>query len=113
AQQLKPRSALLINIQIDQLNRYFEPDHVYRLLKRVAEQASDSVVVNSSDENLAVMYQALRDDGVPVHHYDVAETVLAEAPHGLASARRVDTHRKPKEAALATVSSTHGTSAVV
>lgn len=111
--ELKPRSALLINIQIDQLNRYFEPDHVYGLLKRVAEGASESVVVNSSDENLAVMYRALRDEGAPVHHYDVSDAVLADAPHGLASARRVDTIERPEEPSLATVTATEGTSAVI
>ncbi|HEY8282465.1 MAG TPA: Mur ligase family protein, partial [Leifsonia sp.] len=49
---LKPRGALLLNVQIDQLNRFFEPARVVGMLRSIAGAASEFVVVNADDDSL-------------------------------------------------------------
>jgi UDP-N-acetylmuramoylalanine-D-glutamate ligase len=52
ADRLKPSAALLLNVQIDQLNRFFEPDRVVGMLNKIAAVASRLLVVNANDDNL-------------------------------------------------------------
>lgn len=113
AKRLKPTSVLLINIQIDQLNRYHEPDRVYVMLRTTAEAATQRVVVNASDENLRIMGDELSADGAAVSYYSVSDAVLAESPHGLASATRVGDEASAPVDSLATVESVDGMRASV
>ncbi|MDF2442839.1 MAG: hypothetical protein JWR01_1042, partial [Subtercola sp.] len=55
AKLLKPRTVLLLNIQIDQLNRYHEPDRVVRMLEQVAMTATTSLILNRDDNHLVDM----------------------------------------------------------
>jgi lipid II isoglutaminyl synthase (glutamine-hydrolysing) len=52
AERLKPNVVLLLNIQIDQLNRFFEPARVVEMLRKVGQAARDLLVVNADDDNL-------------------------------------------------------------
>lgn len=113
AKRLAPTSVLLINIQIDQLNRYHEPDRVYRMLRTIAETARDRIVVNASDENLRAMGDELAAAGRSVEYYSVAASVLADAPHGLASATRVDDPDRAPVESLASVESVSGANATI
>jgi len=113
AERLKPTSVLLINIQIDQLNRYHEPDRVYVMLRKIAEAARDNIIVNASDENLRAMGDELTSNGRTVEYYSVSDVVLADSPHGLASVTRVgDSARAPVES-IARVDSVAGASATI
>lgn len=111
AEALRPKHALLINIQIDQLNRYFEPDRVYHLLGRIADAATEGAVVNASDENLNALGVERELRGAPVEYFSVSDDVLARAPHGLQSARRVDAPAPTSKPSIATVESVDGASA--
>jgi UDP-N-acetylmuramyl tripeptide synthase len=113
AARLKPSSVLLINIQIDQLNRYHEPDRVYVMLRKIAEAARDRVVLNASDENLRAMGDELSAAGRVVDYYSVSTEVLAESPHGLASATRVGDPARRKVTSLARVESVASSTATI
>jgi UDP-N-acetylmuramyl tripeptide synthase len=113
ARRLSPTHVLLINIQIDQLNRYHEPDRVYVMLRTVAEAARERIVVNASDENLRAMGDELSTAGRPVEYYSVADTVLAASPHGLASATRVDDPDRAPVMSLAVVEEVAGATATI
>lgn len=52
ADALTPHSVLLINLQVDQLNRFHEPDRVLRMLKSFAHRATRHLIVNADDRNL-------------------------------------------------------------
>ncbi|MEO6942842.1 MAG: MurT ligase domain-containing protein [Terrimesophilobacter sp.] len=113
AKRLSPTDVLLINIQIDQLNRYHEPDRVYVMLRTVAEAARYRVILNSSDENLRAMGEELSASGRPVQYYSVSPAVLAESPHGLASATRVGDPELAQVTSLATVEAVSGSTATI
>ena len=52
AKDLAPNWFVLTNIQIDQLNRFYEPDRVFEMLLAASSFATDGVIVNGSDVNL-------------------------------------------------------------
>jgi len=52
---LTPNWVVLTNIQIDQLNRFFEPERVYGMLLAAAKLASRGIVINGSDQNLVAL----------------------------------------------------------
>lgn len=52
ADVLRPHSVLLVNVQVDQLNRFHEPDRVVRMLTTIAARADRHLVVNGDDHNL-------------------------------------------------------------
>ena len=113
AKRLSPTHVLLINIQIDQLNRYHEPDRVYRMIRTIAETARDRIVLNASDENLRAMGDELAGAGRAVEYYSVTDAVLADAPHGLASATRVGDPDRAPVTSLASVEAVSGASATI
>lgn len=113
AERLQARHALLINLQIDQLNRFFEPDRVYRMLARIARAASGTVVLNAADENLRALGAELAAEGADARYFGIAEEVVAAAPHGLATARRVDAVAASDAPLLATLLAIEGTTATI
>lgn len=89
ATTLAPRLALLLNIQIDQLNRFFEPDRVFGMLTAIARSTSQTVVLNNADDNLRELAASLIAESREVLGFDVADSVLAASAHGVAAAERV------------------------
>lgn len=76
---LQPHSVLLVNVQVDQLNRFHEPDRVVRMLAAIAARASRHLVVNGDDANLVGIADA--DSGAAnVAMFRVAPALLASAP---------------------------------
>jgi UDP-N-acetylmuramyl tripeptide synthase len=55
AKILTPHSVLLVNLQVDQLNRFHEPARVAGMLETVAAVADRHLVVNADDENLVAL----------------------------------------------------------
>lgn len=85
ADRLAPSDVLLLNLQIDQLNRFHEPDRVYAMLERIAAKARRRLIVNAADPNTADLGRgALAGQEVVV--FDVSPRALAESPHGVAPA---------------------------
>lgn len=85
--KLKPSSVLLLNIQVDQLNRFYEPDRVVSMLEKIARAASTALVVNADDDNLRPLGALLGSEtGVAVTYFGVSDALKNAAPNGLANA---------------------------
>lgn len=59
-QQVKPRGVVLLNVMRDQMDRFGEIDTTAGLLRTVAEQARDFVVLNADDPRLVKLGRDLR-----------------------------------------------------
>ena len=83
---IAPSFVVLTNIQIDQLNRFFEPDRVYQMLRSAAASATSGVVINGSDANLVDIGLELK--GKNVSQVAVSNKALAKWPDGALAAPR-------------------------
>jgi UDP-N-acetylmuramyl tripeptide synthase len=89
AELLKPRTVLLLNIQIDQLNRYHEPDRVAAMLGRVAASATEGLVLNREDNFLVDLDTRIpARAGRVVSFFGGVPALVDAASHGVASADR-------------------------
>lgn len=86
APHVAPSWVVLTNIQIDQLNRFFEPDRVYAMLLSVAKSATRGVVINGSDANLVDIGSELVSKNA--FQISVSEKALAKWPTGALAAPR-------------------------
>ncbi|MEN0085996.1 MAG: MurT ligase domain-containing protein [Leifsonia sp.] len=87
ARVLRPRGSLLLNVQIDQLNRFFEPTRVIGMLRSIAEGSSEFVVVNADDDSLARVGAELAAQGRDVTTFAVAPSLIEASPNGLANVK--------------------------
>jgi UDP-N-acetylmuramyl pentapeptide synthase len=86
---LKPSVVLLLNVQIDQLNRFFEPDRVAGMLARIASTATAELVLNRDDEHLVGLADALPDgSSARVSYFGTAPELLGAVSQGMLSAPR-------------------------
>jgi UDP-N-acetylmuramyl tripeptide synthase len=83
---IAPSVVVLTNIQIDQLNRFFEPERVFQMLRSAAASATKAVVLNGSDANLVEIGLGLR--GVNVCQVEVSKKALGKWPEGALAAPR-------------------------
>ncbi len=81
-----PDWVVVTNIQVDQLNRFGEPEAVYRLLATLGMKAKVGVVVNGSDPNTTALGAQLHAAGSRVEQMRVSAPAQASASHGLVSA---------------------------
>jgi len=80
ATMLDPHSVLLINLQVDQLNRFYEPARVLAMLEKFAAGASSRLVVNADDANLVALAQRLAPGTDAVESFATAPELLAGSP---------------------------------
>ncbi|TAM70005.1 MAG: DUF1727 domain-containing protein [Microbacteriaceae bacterium] len=85
AERLKPNVVLLLNVQIDQLNRFFEPSRVVGMLRTMAASARKLVVVNADDDNLRRIAADCHTAGRRTSSFAVAAELIEQSPHGLAT----------------------------
>lgn len=104
---LHPTHALLLNVQVDQLNRFFEPERVLDMVSAIGS-AAPVVLVNDSDDNTRVIGNRLSEKGHTVFGFDVADGV---APDGIYDARIGFDDALDKREPLASVVATGGLSA--
>lgn len=83
---IAPSFVVLTNIQIDQLNRFFEPDRVYQMLLSAAASATRGVVINGSDANLVDI--GLELPGKNVSQVSLSAKALSKWPEGALAAPR-------------------------
>ena len=86
ADALTPSWVVLTNLQVDQLNRFGEPENVYRMLRDLAARATSGVLVNAADANLVALGAEIQAQGLTVHSVDLSEEALASAVHGVVAA---------------------------
>lgn len=87
SRRLTPSDVLLLNLQIDQLNRFHEPDRVYGMLATMRDAATRRVIVNGADANTAELGRGARPDQEVVV-VGVSPAALAASPRGVAAAPR-------------------------
>ncbi|MCS5712950.1 MurT ligase domain-containing protein [Herbiconiux sp. CPCC 205716] len=97
AELLKPKTVLLLNIQIDQLNRYHEPDRVAAMLARVAATSTEGLILNREDNFLVDLDTRIPAySGRAVSFFGGVPELVEPAGHGVASADRFgDVGAKP------------------
>ncbi len=61
---VKPRYSLLLNVMRDQLDRFGEIDATARMLRTIAEETSDKIVINREDPRLLAVSRELPNDKV-------------------------------------------------
>ena len=81
-----PDWVVITNIQVDQLNRFGEPEAVYRLLLTLGHRATAGVVINGSDPNTTALGAELHATGTRVEQMQVSSAAQATAAHGLVPA---------------------------
>ncbi len=84
AGQLRPHSVVLINLQVDQLNRFHEPAKVLGMLEEFARVASRHLVTNADDHNLASLAARLASGPARQATFAIAPELLAVGPAWLA-----------------------------
>jgi len=98
-----PDWVVVTNIQVDQLNRFGEPEQVYRKVLELALGAKIGVVVNRSDPNGEALGSELLARGQRVETMELAPEVIAQPAHGLVSAPLFFDSVTPLEAAPSAV----------
>lgn len=101
---IKPTHALLLNVQLDQLNRFFEPERVMDMVTAIGS-AAQVVLVNDADDNTREIGNRLLKTGHEVFGLDVAPDA---APGGVYDANVGYDDVVDKRDAVATVVASHG-----
>lgn len=84
APSLHPHSVLLINLQVDQLNRFFEPERVAGMLETIARAADRELVINGDDDTLRSIADRVAGRGARRTEFAALPELLAEGPAWLA-----------------------------
>ncbi|MGF3030180.1 MurT ligase domain-containing protein [Microbacterium alcoholitolerans] len=84
ADRLSPAVILSLNVQVDQLYRFYETERVADMMLDASTRASAHVVVNRDDPYLSkIDVDAMR---APVSFFGIAPEIVAASAHGLANA---------------------------
>lgn len=83
---LRPDWVVLTNLQIDQLNRFGEPERVWEMLRELTRSARAGVLVNAADPNLSQLGGELVAEGKLVHAVGASEAASLTQAHGLVPA---------------------------
>jgi UDP-N-acetylmuramyl tripeptide synthase len=80
------RVVVLLNVMIDQLHRWQEPELVAAYLARAAAAATDALVVNADDPLVAAIGRQREAQGARVRRFGLSSAVRAALPNPLGSA---------------------------
>jgi len=86
AELLRPDWVMLTNLQVDQLNRFGEPENVLEMLRRLCLTAQQGVVLNAGDRNLEQLGAQLERESMTVIPVGVSDAAVLTQAHGLVSA---------------------------
>jgi len=84
ADRLSPAVILSLNVQVDQLYRFYETERVADMMLETSKRAVSHVVVNRDDAYLSKIDVAAMK--APVSYFGVAPELVAASAHGLANA---------------------------
>ena len=114
AKQLAPHSVLLINIQVDQLNRFYEPARVAGMLESFARVADRHLVINADDHNLVELAARLAGGQAEQSAFAASPALLAAGSAWLARGDNPALAERAERAdAAVVVESLEGRSAVL
>jgi lipid II isoglutaminyl synthase (glutamine-hydrolysing) len=109
-QGVDARVVTLMNVMVDQIDRFHDSDMVAGMLARIAARAHEAIVVNADDAYLErIAAQASPD--VTVRRFGVSEAVLDAAPRGLGYTETTPERRAAGESVR--VESVQGRGAVI
>jgi UDP-N-acetylmuramyl tripeptide synthase len=74
-----PRYSLLLNVMRDQLDRFGEIDATARMLEKIANATTDTVVTNREDSRLRVATDSLTGSA-KVHYFGLSDDLLPKFP---------------------------------
>ncbi|MDR2998594.1 MAG: MurT ligase domain-containing protein [Microbacterium sp.] len=84
ADRLSPSVILSLNVQVDQLFRFFETERVADMMLDASTRASGHVVVNRDDPYLSKIDESAMK--APVSFFGISEEIVAASAHGLSNA---------------------------
>lgn len=114
ADAVEPSWVVLTNIQVDQLNRFGEPERVYAMLRDLAARATEGVIINAADPNLVALGAEVAHAGQKVLSIEVSEEALSSATHGVVAAPLgADIPEPLASESVATLLSTAGSHATI
>jgi UDP-N-acetylmuramyl tripeptide synthase len=114
ADAVEPSWVVLTNIQVDQLNRFGEPERVYAMLRDLAARATKGVIFNAADPNLVALGAEVAHAGHKVLNIEVSEEALFSATHGVVAAPLgADIPEPLASESVATLLSTAGSHATI
>ena len=95
ARHIPPAHFVVTNLQLDQLNRFGEPERVWQMMRDVAELTSSTLLVNRKEPALIALGEGL--NWLQVETVDVAQSIVDGSGDALGAAQLFD---KRAEAAV-------------
>lgn len=86
AQTLRPSIVLMLNVQVDQLFRFYETERVADMMIDTGVLASTNVVTNREDPYLSKVGRKIAGDRPAVSYFGASADVVARSAHGLVNA---------------------------
>jgi UDP-N-acetylmuramate-alanine ligase len=83
--ELTPDHLVVTNLQVDQLNRFGEPERVWEMMNTVAATVRTSLLVNAREPALVSLAHAV-PTGAQLATIDVDQSVIDAHPYGLVAA---------------------------
>jgi UDP-N-acetylmuramyl pentapeptide synthase len=83
---LHPSTVLMLNVQVDQLYRFYETERVADMMIDTAKTSSAHVVTNRDDEYLGPFQPQGAAHDITVTRFGASAALVAAAPHGLQNA---------------------------
>lgn len=83
---LTPDWVAVTNIQVDQLNRFGEPERVLGMIQELVETATQGIVVNDADPNLSHLGGNVEAAGKTVVPIRVSDAAISSQAHGVVAA---------------------------
>ncbi len=87
ARHIPPAHLVVTNLQLDQLNRFGEPERVWQMMRDVAERTSATLLVNQREPALVALGEGLE---VRVDTVDVAQSLVDQSGDSLGAAELFD-----------------------
>jgi len=86
AQTLRPSIVLMLNVQVDQLFRFYETERVADMMIDTGVLAATNVVTNREDPYLSKVGRKIAGDRPSVSYFGASPDVVARSAHGLVNA---------------------------
>ena len=86
SRELTPDHLVVTNLQVDQLNRFGEPERVWEMMNTVAQRTRSSLTINARESALLSLGNGL-PASAPVRTIDVSQPVIDAHPFGLVEAQ--------------------------
>ena len=88
SRHIPPSYLVVTNLQLDQLNRFGEPERVWQMMRDVAERTSSTLLVNQKEPALIALGEGLKS--LAVETIDVAQALVEGSGDSLGAAQLFD-----------------------